>query len=134
MKSFPIDTLKIDRSFVAEMLTDHTTASIVEAIVSMTRILGLSVLAEGVEDQSQFAFLQQLGCDAVQGFYISAAVPADEFAKLLHHVRRRCAVARTPAIRGYLYALADWRITDRCRWGCNRRPARRISHYANAKI
>ena len=82
LKSFPINQLKIDRSFVAEMLTDHTTASIVEAIVSMTRILGLSVLAEGVEDQSQFAFLQQLGCDAVQGFYISGAVPADEFAQL----------------------------------------------------
>jgi len=83
LKSFPIDMLKIDRSFVAEMLTDHTTASIIEAIISMTRILGLRVLAEGVEDHSQFAFLQQLGCDAVQGFYVSAAVPAPEFAKLL---------------------------------------------------
>ena len=58
LKSFPIDMLKIDRSFVAEMLTDHTTASIIEAIISMTRILGLNVLAEGVEDQAQFAFLQ----------------------------------------------------------------------------
>jgi predicted signal transduction protein with EAL and GGDEF domain len=83
LKSFPIDMLKIDRSFVAEMLTDHTTASIIEAIVSMTRILGLEVLAEGVEDQAQFAFLKQLGCDAVQGFYVSAAVPGAEFAKLL---------------------------------------------------
>src|SRR4029077_17810292 len=60
LKSFPIDMLKIDRSFVAEMLTDHTTASIIEAIVSMTRILGLKVLAEGVEDQAQFAFLKHL--------------------------------------------------------------------------
>jgi predicted signal transduction protein with EAL and GGDEF domain len=83
LRSFPIDTVKIDRSFVAEMLTDHTTASIVEAIVSMTRILGLSVIAEGVEDQSQFAFLQRVGCDAVQGFYVSSAVPADQFAKML---------------------------------------------------
>jgi len=57
LKSFPIDMLKIDRSFVAEMLTDHTTASIIEAIVSMTRILGLKALAEGVEDQAQFAEL-----------------------------------------------------------------------------
>ncbi|HET7131723.1 MAG TPA: EAL domain-containing protein, partial [Gammaproteobacteria bacterium] len=83
LKSFPIDMLKIDRSFVAEMLGDHTTASIIEAIISMTRILGLEVLAEGVEDQAQFAFLKQLGCDAVQGFYVSAAVPGAEFAKLL---------------------------------------------------
>ena len=83
LRSFPIDTLKIDRSFVAEMLTNHTTASIIEAIISMTRILGLRVIAEGVEDQAQFAFLQQIGCDAVQGFYVSPAVPADDFAKLL---------------------------------------------------
>jgi predicted signal transduction protein with EAL and GGDEF domain/CheY-like chemotaxis protein len=86
LKNFPIDTVKIDRSFVAEMLTDHTTASIVEAIVSMTRILGLSVVAEGVEEQSQFAFLQRVGCDAVQGFYVSAAVPADQFARLVAEI------------------------------------------------
>ena len=83
LRSFPIDTLKIDRSFVAEMLTNHTTASIIEAIISMTRILGLRVVAEGVEDQAQLSFLQKIGCDAVQGFYISGAVPADDFAKLL---------------------------------------------------
>jgi predicted signal transduction protein with EAL and GGDEF domain len=82
LKSFPINMLKIDRSFVAEMLNDHTTASIIEAIISMTRILSLSVLAEGVEDQAQFAFLKQLGCDVVQGYYVSGAVPADEFARL----------------------------------------------------
>jgi predicted signal transduction protein with EAL and GGDEF domain len=83
LKSFPIDMLKIDRSFVAEMLTDHTTASIVEAIVSMTRILGLKVLAEGVEDQAQLAFLKKLGCDIVQGFYVSAAIAPEAFAQLL---------------------------------------------------
>jgi EAL domain-containing protein (putative c-di-GMP-specific phosphodiesterase class I) len=83
LKSFPIDMLKIDRSFVAEMLSDHTTASIIEAIVSMTRILGLKVLAEGVEDQAQFAFLKQLGCDVVQGYYVSRAIPPDDFARLL---------------------------------------------------
>jgi predicted signal transduction protein with EAL and GGDEF domain/CheY-like chemotaxis protein len=100
LKSFPIDTLKIDRSFVAEMLTDHTTASIVEAIVSMTRILGLSVIAEGVEDHAQFAFLQRIGCDAVQGFYVSGAVPPAQFVKLLENAddapvleRRRRAVS-----------------------------------------
>ena len=87
LKSFPIDTLKIDRSFVAEMLTDHTTASIVEVIISMTRILGLTVLAEGVEDQAQFAFLKQLGCDAVQGFYVSRPMPAAELAELLSATR-----------------------------------------------
>jgi EAL domain-containing protein (putative c-di-GMP-specific phosphodiesterase class I) len=89
LKSFPITQLKIDRSFVAEMLTDHTTASIVEAIVSMTRILGLNVLAEGVEDHAQFAFLRELGCDAVQGFYVSAAVPAADFAAMQREFAQR---------------------------------------------
>jgi diguanylate cyclase len=83
LKNFPINMLKIDRSFIAEMLTDHTTASIIEAIISMTRILGLNALAEGVEDQAQFAYLKQLGCDTVQGYYVSRPVPAAEFAKLL---------------------------------------------------
>ncbi|HJR68637.1 MAG TPA: EAL domain-containing protein [Gammaproteobacteria bacterium] len=97
LKNFPIDTLKIDRSFVSEMLTDSTTASIIEAIISMTRVLGLSVIAEGVEDQAQYKFLQQIGCDAVQGFYVSKAVPADEFAKLL--AERRKAVSPGAAVR-----------------------------------
>jgi EAL domain-containing protein (putative c-di-GMP-specific phosphodiesterase class I) len=88
LKSFPIDTLKIDRSFVSEMLTDSTTASIIEAIISMTRVLGLSVIAEGVEDQAQYKFQQEIGCDAGQGFYISKAVPADECAKLVAERRQ----------------------------------------------
>ena len=100
LKSFPIDTVKIDRSFVAEMLTDHTTASIVEAIVSMSRILGLSVVAEGVEDQAQFAFLERIGCDAAQGFYLSPAVPAEQFAKLLKDLDGKARLPRRRAILG----------------------------------
>jgi predicted ATPase/predicted signal transduction protein with EAL and GGDEF domain/tRNA A-37 threonylcarbamoyl transferase component Bud32 len=100
LKNFPIDTVKIDRSFVAEMLTDHTTASIVEAIVSMSRILGLSVVAEGVEDPSQFAFLQRIGCDAVQGFYVSAALPAAQFVKLLEQRDRKARLRRGRAVAG----------------------------------
>jgi EAL domain-containing protein (putative c-di-GMP-specific phosphodiesterase class I) len=100
LKSFPIDTVKIDRSFVAEMLTDHTTASIVEAIVSMSRILGLSVVAEGVEDQAQFAFLERINCDAAQGFYLSAAVPAEQFAKLLRDLDGKARLPRRRAIVG----------------------------------
>ena len=100
LKSFPIDTVKIDRSFVAEMLTDHTTASIVEAIVSMSRILGLSVVAEGVEDPAQFAFLQRIGCDAAQGFYVSAALPAAEFVKLLKQRDGKARLPRRRAVAG----------------------------------
>ncbi len=94
LKSFPIDTLKIDRSFVAEMLTDPTTASIIEAIISMTRVLGLSVIAEGVEDQAQFKFLQRIGCDAVQGFYVSRPVSAAKFAELLANRKQPLAVVK----------------------------------------
>lgn len=83
LKSFPLDVLKIDRSFIAEMLADKTTASITEAIISMTRILGLRALAEGVENEAQHELLKKLGCHSLQGFHFSAAVPADEFSKLL---------------------------------------------------
>src|SRR5688500_18576003 len=89
LKSFPIDTVKIDRSFVAEMLTDHTTASIVEAIVSMSRILGLSVAAAGVEDPAALAFLQRIRGDAAQGLAVSAARPADHFGTLFKRRDRK---------------------------------------------
>jgi predicted signal transduction protein with EAL and GGDEF domain len=83
LKSFPLDVLKIDRSFIAEMLGDKTTASITEAIISMTQILGLRALAEGVENEAQHELLKKLGCHSLQGFHFSAAVPADQFGKLL---------------------------------------------------
>jgi predicted signal transduction protein with EAL and GGDEF domain len=83
LKSFPISTLKIDRTFTSELLTDKRTASITAAIISMSQILGLRVVAEGVETAEQFELLKTLGCDAVQGYYFSAALPAREFARLL---------------------------------------------------
>jgi EAL domain-containing protein (putative c-di-GMP-specific phosphodiesterase class I) len=100
LRSFPIDTVKIDRSFVAEMLTDRTTGSIVEAIVSMSRILGLSVVAEGVEQRAQFAFLKRIGCDAVQGYAVSAAVPADQFVKLIKRRDAKAKLSRRRAAGG----------------------------------
>jgi predicted signal transduction protein with EAL and GGDEF domain len=83
LKTFPLDTLKIDKSFIAAMMTDKKSASIIEAIIAMTRVLGLRVVGEGVEDRKQFEFLKSLGCDAVQGYYFSAAVPPERFAELL---------------------------------------------------
>jgi diguanylate cyclase len=83
LKSFPLDVLKIDRSFIAEMLGDKTTASITEAIISMTQILGLRALAEGVENEAQHELLKKLGCHSLQGFHFSPAVPPGEFGKLL---------------------------------------------------
>jgi predicted signal transduction protein with EAL and GGDEF domain len=83
IKSFPLDTLKLDRSFIAEMLSDETAASITEAIITMARILKLDIIAEGVETIEQVNFLSALGCDRAQGYYFGAAVSAEGFADVL---------------------------------------------------
>lgn len=78
LKRFPIDTLKVDRAFVRDIIDNSDDASIVAAIVSMAHKMGLKVIAEGVETGQQLAFLQDLKCDEIQGFLISRPVPADE--------------------------------------------------------
>ena len=83
LKSFPLSRLKIDRSFIAEMLTDGAAATITEAIVTMAHILGMRVVAEGVEKPEQLALLKLFKCDVVQGFLFSEALPASEFAARL---------------------------------------------------
>jgi predicted ATPase/predicted signal transduction protein with EAL and GGDEF domain len=83
LKSLPIDMVKIDRTFIAEALSDTRTASIIEAVIAMTRALGLPVLAEGVETSGQLELLRRLGCSKAQGHLFSAAVPAESFAALL---------------------------------------------------
>jgi diguanylate cyclase (GGDEF)-like protein len=84
LRRFPIDKLKIDRAFVAEMDTRMDDASIVRAIVSLAHGLRLKVVAEGVETEAQLAALKALGCDQYQGYYFSAALPVAEFERLLH--------------------------------------------------
>ncbi|HEX4152635.1 MAG TPA: EAL domain-containing protein, partial [Steroidobacteraceae bacterium] len=78
LRRFPIDKLKIDRSFISELTTNAADASIVRAIISLAHSLRLKVVAEGVETLEQLEQLRKLGCDQYQGFYRSAAVPADE--------------------------------------------------------
>jgi diguanylate cyclase (GGDEF)-like protein len=78
LRRFPIDKLKIDRSFISEVTTNAADASIVRAIISLAHSLRLKVVAEGVETAEQLALLRELGCDQYQGFYRSAAVPAQE--------------------------------------------------------
>ena len=79
LKHFPIDTLKIDISFIADIETDPGDAAITEAIIALARGLGLRVVAEGVATQEQFDFLGARGCHCFQGFLISKALPAAEF-------------------------------------------------------
>jgi len=76
LKQFPIDVLKIDRSFVDGLPEGEQDGQIARAIIAMAHSLGLSVIAEGVEDQAQLDFLRDHGCDEVQGFYLGRPVSA----------------------------------------------------------
>ncbi|HEY8131244.1 MAG TPA: EAL domain-containing protein [Thermoanaerobaculia bacterium] len=83
LKRFPIDTLKIDQSFVRDITHDPDTAAIVTAIIAMAHSLRLKVIAEGVEFTEQSAFLKRYGCDQMQGYLVKAPVPTDRFMELL---------------------------------------------------
>jgi diguanylate cyclase (GGDEF)-like protein len=83
LRDFPIDSVKIDRSFVNEVTSVIEDTSIVKAVISMAQSLGLRVVAEGVENLDQLQFLRAHSCDEAQGFLFSRAVPPDEFAALL---------------------------------------------------
>lgn len=83
MKHFPIDTIKIDRSFVRDLPQDSENQAIAQAIISMGKALGMTVVAEGVENVEQEAFLRTHGCDEMQGFLISKPLPARQMAELL---------------------------------------------------
>jgi len=83
LKRFPVDRLKLDRSFVHDLETDADDLAIARAVIAMAHGLRLSVVAEGVETQGQLELLAGLGCDHVQGWLFSRAVPAPQFAALL---------------------------------------------------
>ena len=83
LKRFPIDTLKIDQSFVRDINTDPDTAAIVTAIIAMAHSLRLKVIAEGVEFSEQANFLKRYSCDQMQGYLIKPPVPASDFAELI---------------------------------------------------
>lgn len=82
LKRFPLHTLKVDRSFLADVPNDPDNKAIVTAIITMAHSLGMQVVAEGVEEINQLTFLKDLHCDFIQGFYISKPVTADEVSKL----------------------------------------------------
>jgi len=83
LRRFPLDTLKVDRTFVADADTDRGNATLASAIIAMAHQLGLRAIAEGVERPGQAEFLRAQGCDAMQGFLFSRPVPAGEIDALL---------------------------------------------------
>ncbi|MEQ6342026.1 MAG: EAL domain-containing protein [Gammaproteobacteria bacterium] len=83
LKRFPLHTLKVDRTFVRDVISDQDDAAICTAIIALAHSLELRVVAEGAENSEQVEFLQKNGCDFVQGYYYSPPVPTDQFAALL---------------------------------------------------
>ncbi|WP_299770589.1 EAL domain-containing protein [uncultured Pseudoteredinibacter sp.] len=83
IKHFPIESIKIDRSFISELNTDRCNAAIVKSMISLAKSLGLCVIAEGVETEEQLAFLHALACDKAQGFFLEKPISAEQVIKLL---------------------------------------------------
>jgi EAL domain-containing protein (putative c-di-GMP-specific phosphodiesterase class I) len=88
LKKFPIDTLKIDKSFVRDITSDMDDAAIVEAVIAMGHSLKLNVVAEGVENVEQLDFLRSRDCDEIQGFWFSAPLPLEQFEVFLDQRRQ----------------------------------------------
>jgi EAL domain-containing protein (putative c-di-GMP-specific phosphodiesterase class I) len=83
LKSFPIDVLKIDQSFIREMTLESKDARLASAIIEMGHSLGQKIIAEGVETEQQLEYLVNRGCDIIQGYFFSKPLPVKEMTVLL---------------------------------------------------
>jgi EAL domain-containing protein (putative c-di-GMP-specific phosphodiesterase class I) len=90
LKRFPIHNLKIDQSFVKDIVTDSDDAAITKAVIMLAHSMKLKVITEGVETVAQLDFLRQQGCDQVQGNYFSEPLPEKEMTELLRNGRSLC--------------------------------------------
>ncbi len=89
LRRFPIDRVKIDRSFVGDITSDPEDAALAAAILAMAQSLRLQVVAEGVETVEQADFLRERGCDELQGYLFSRPVPASDFVHFLERQKRK---------------------------------------------
>jgi EAL domain-containing protein (putative c-di-GMP-specific phosphodiesterase class I) len=92
LKRFPVDTLKIDRSFIMELDKNPDDAAITRAIIDMAHSLKMNVIAEGVETADHLSILRDMHCDSIQGYLISRPVPESELLELLHTQAYRDAI------------------------------------------
>jgi diguanylate cyclase (GGDEF)-like protein/PAS domain S-box-containing protein len=88
LRRFPVDTLKIDRSFITDVTSDAGAAAVATSVVAIAHSLRLTAIAEGVETKEQLAFVRESRCDGLQGYYFSKPLPADEIVRLLREDRR----------------------------------------------
>ena len=102
LQRFPLDTIKIDRSYIRDIATRGEDSSLTQAIIAMGKNLSLTVVAQGVETKAQADFLREHACDEIQGFYFNKPVPAQQFTELLEaqtagttYVGSRAALAKT---------------------------------------
>lgn len=85
LKNFPIDSLKIDRSFIKNLPEDKKNTAIISAVIALARNLGIKSIAEGIETREQLNFVEMEGCDLAQGYYFSRPLPEDQMNDLLDH-------------------------------------------------
>ncbi len=100
LRDLPIDAVKVDRSFVSGVPLDDSACKLVDTIVAMGHALGKTVIAEGVETADQFAYLQRLGCDSIQGYFIAKPMAPDAFTTWAQEWIRRRPVAAAQAASG----------------------------------
>lgn len=81
---FPIDTLKIDQSFVRAMYREERSLELVKSIIGLGKNLSLDIIAEGVEDKEEARLLQEMGCEAAQGYYFARPMPESDVIALLN--------------------------------------------------
>ncbi len=96
LKTLPVSELKIDRSFVREMMQGESDAKIVHLIASLSHNLGLTVVAEGVEDEATWNMIADLGCDVIQGYYVCKPMPAKELSAWMMTTHWRLDSVKTP--------------------------------------
>ena len=103
LKLLPLDQLKIDQSFVHDIVIDESDRAIVRTIIAMAHSLNLNIIAEGVETEAQLSLLEQLGCLAYQGYFFSKPVPIEQFEEVL----KECTKSKKPIKQEPMRAAAE---------------------------